>query len=59
MFSTGGSKDSPAFIEFTKLFTKCILVARTRYEAIANLMGSAGLPSFIKNSIRKLREILS
>jgi len=55
----GGSKDSPAFIEFSKLLTKCFFAARTRHEeieAIADLMRSAGFPCFRADSIRKLRD---
>lgn len=55
----GGSKDAKPFNEFVKLFTKCFIAVRARYdeiEAIASLMVNAGFPCFRKDCFIRLRQ---
>jgi len=55
----GGSKEAPAFVQFSSLLTKCFLATRARHEeleAIACLMMSAGFPCFRADSIKKLQQ---
>jgi phosphatidylinositol 4-kinase len=55
----GGSKEAPAFGQFTRLLIQCFLAARARHEeleAIAYLMMSAGFPCFRADSIKKLQQ---
>lgn len=55
----GGSKTAPPFIKFQKLFVKCFLALRSRFEeiqAIAYLMKDAGFNCFRHDSFYRLRE---
>lgn len=55
----GGSTDAVPFQRFVTLFMRCFLAVQSRYIEIINiveLMKSAGLPCFTKNSIKSLKE---
>ena len=55
----GGGKDKPVFREFMKIYTKCFISARSRYneiEAICSLMLNAGLPCFKKDSFTRMKQ---
>ena len=55
----GGSRDSKPFQVFTKLFTRCFIAARAKYdeiESIVSLMTTANFPCFKKDSFVKLRQ---
>ena len=55
----GGSKEAAPFQLFRKLLIQCMFAARARheeFEAIADLMRSAGFKCFKSDSIKKLQE---
>ncbi|OHT09220.1 Phosphatidylinositol 3- and 4-kinase family protein [Tritrichomonas foetus] len=55
----GGSREAKPFRNFIKLFTKCFIAVRARYEeieAIASLMLNANFPCFKKNAFQRLKQ---